>query len=156
MNIRQANFSDLDALVELNRDVQEMHVGFRPSEFKSTQDYDIATGLSEFIDDDRFYTIIAEDSGNAIGYAIVEIRHQKENAFKYSRDSLLIHQIAVAPRHRKKGVATALLDHARGLAERAGTTRIEIDVYSANHDAKAAYTALGFKTFRELMEKDIT
>ena len=116
----------------------------------------MAPGLSEFIDGDRFRTFIAEDNGNAIGYAIAEFRHQNENAFKYSRDSLLIHQIAVAPNHRRKGVATALLDHAEGLAEQAGVTRLEIDVYTANHDAKVSYAARGFRTFRELMEKDLT
>ena len=123
---------------------------------KSTSDHDMAPGLSEFIDGDRFRTFIAEDNGNAIGYAIAEFRHQNENAFKYSRDSLLIHQIAVAPHHRRKGVATALLDHAEGLAEQAGVTRLEIDVYTANHDAKVSYAARGLRTFRELMEKDLT
>ena len=112
MNIRPAKHSDLDALVELNRDVQALHVGFRPSVFKPTSDPDMAPGFSEFIDGDRFHTFIAEDNGKAIGYAIAEFRHQNENAFKYSRDSLLIHQIAVAPRHRRKGVASGLLDHA--------------------------------------------
>ena len=156
MNIRPAEHDDLDAIVELNRDVQEIHVRLRPSVFKSTNDYDMAPGLTDFIDSDRFHTFIAEDNGKAIGYVIAECRHQDENAFKHSHDSLLIHQLAVAPRHRRKGVATALLDHAQGLAVRAGITRLEIDVYTANQDAKIFYTAWGFRTFRELMEKDIT
>jgi ribosomal protein S18 acetylase RimI-like enzyme len=156
MNIRQARHTDLDDLVELNRDVQEMHVGFRPSVFKSTSDHDMTPALSEFIDSDCFHTFIAEDNGRAIGYVIAEFRHQKENAFKYSRDYLRIHQIAVAPSHRRKGVATALLNHAQALAEQAGVTRLEIDVYTTNQDAKVFYTAQGFRTFRELMEKEIT
>ena len=156
MNIRQARHNDLGALVELNREVQEIHVGFRPSVFKSTSDHDMAPGLSEFIDGDRFHTFIAADSGIAIGYAIVEFRHQNENAFKYSRDCLLIHQIAVALRHRRKGVGTALLNHIHGFALQAGVARLEIDVYTANQDAKAFYATRGFGTFRELMEKDIT
>ena len=136
MNIIQARHSDLDDLVELNRDVQEIHVGFRPSVFKSASDHDMTPALSEFIDSDRFHTFIAEDNGIAIGYAIAEFRHQNENAFKYSCDYLLIHQIAVAPSHRRKGVATALLNHAQCLAGQAGVTRLEIDFYTANQDGK--------------------
>ena len=95
MNIRQAKHSDLDAMVELNRDVQEIHVRFRPSVFKSTTDHDMAPALSDLIEGDPFHTFVAEDNGGTIGYVITEFCYQNENAFKYSRDSLLIHQIAV-------------------------------------------------------------
>lgn len=156
MNIRQAKRSDLDALVRLNRDVQEMHVRFRPAEFRPANHCDTADALAEIIDDDRFRVSVAEDNGTATGYVIVEFRHQSESAFKCSWECLLIHQIAVAPPYRRKGVATALLQHAQGLAAQAGLTRLEIDVYAANQDAKAFYAARGFQTFRELMEKDIT
>ena len=156
MNIREAKHSDLDALVELNQDVQELHVGLRPSVFKPTRNHDMSSGLSAFISGDHFQTFIAEHDGSAIGYAIAEVRHQDENAFKLSRDYLLIHQIAVAPDHRRKGVATALLEHARDLARQEGIARLQIDVYSANHDARAFYASQGFDTFREMMERDIT
>ena len=45
MNIRRAGHRDLDVMVELNRDVQEIHVSLRPSVFKSTNDYDMTPGL---------------------------------------------------------------------------------------------------------------
>jgi ribosomal protein S18 acetylase RimI-like enzyme len=156
MNIRPAERGDLKALVELNREVQELHAKLKPSVFKPTSNHDMAPGLAEFIDNDRFHTFIVEDNGKTIGYAVGEFRHQGENAFKYSRNSLLIHQISVAWDHRRRGVASALLDHFQILAERAGVTRLEIDVYTANREAKAFYIARGFGSFRELMEKDVT
>ena len=53
MNIRPAEQSDLDALVELNRDVQELHVGFRPSVFKLIGENENQTKIEKMRDRER-------------------------------------------------------------------------------------------------------
>jgi GNAT superfamily N-acetyltransferase len=152
MKIRSATESDLAVLATLNRDVQELHVSFRPSVFKSTDTHDMTNGLADLLHNDNFRTFLAEEDGAGVGYAIVKIRRRAADAFKHARNSILIIQIAVAPAYRRKGVASALLDHIRSFAQSSEIERLEVDVYSVNKDARAFYASQGFDTFIEMME----
>lgn len=54
-----------------------------------------------------------------------------------------IHDLAVSPEHRRKGVATALLAHL--IAEVQGARRIRLEVRASNTAARAFYQKQGFR-----------
>ena len=85
------------------------------------------------------------------------MRHvvQAADAFKLARDYLLIDQMGVAEGHRRKGVGRALMAEARRIAREGGATRLELDVYALNADARAFYASEGFTGFREQMEAGV-
>jgi len=58
----------------------------------------------------------------------------------------------VAPAHRRKGVATALVEYMKADAKARGFARIELDVWSFNEGALAFYETTGFTTYRRYME----
>jgi len=152
IDIREAVESDLPALVELNAEVQELHVGFRPEVFKSTAGHDMSPGLAQFVGNDGFTTLLARCDDTPAGYAIIKIRRRGEDAFKFAHNQILVIQVGVAEKYRRKGIGTALLNKIRSIAREEGIERLEIDVYSVNEGSKQFYISQGFAVFREVLE----
>jgi ribosomal protein S18 acetylase RimI-like enzyme len=55
-----------------------------------------------------------------------------------------LHRVAVAPRHRRTGLATALLDAGREAVAARGAERLLLEVAADNDAALALYAARGF------------
>jgi ribosomal protein S18 acetylase RimI-like enzyme len=60
-------------------------------------------------------------------------------------DSLYVVSLATDTRFRRRGVATALLDEASGLAAERGLRAVSLDTAAANEGAQALYEAIGFE-----------
>ena len=65
-------------------------------------------------------------------------------SFRRVVDELHVVNVAVAPAHRRKGLARILLRFALGKAEREGAVRALLEVRAGNREALALYAALGF------------
>lgn len=52
----------------------------------------------------------------------------------------------VAPAHRRRGIATALLEHAQTWAQARGDRQIGLQVFAENAGARALYRKFGFQT----------
>ena len=59
-------------------------------------------------------------------------------------DELHINNLAVAPPHRRRGIATALLTHVLGVGARMGARRATLEVRRSNDAARELYAQLGF------------
>jgi ribosomal-protein-alanine N-acetyltransferase len=59
-------------------------------------------------------------------------------------DELHINNLAVAPRHRRTGVATALLTHVLREGGRLGAVRATLEVRRSNEAARCLYDRFGF------------
>jgi len=60
-------------------------------------------------------------------------------------DALYVDALATAERHRRDGVATALLDHAAGEAFRRGLAAVALDTAVDNDAARSLYASAGFE-----------
>ena len=60
---------------------------------------------------------------------------------------LNVHDIAVLPTHRRRGIARALLAAAEDAARRQGCCKLTLEVLSSNHAAMAAYVQQGFAPY---------
>ncbi len=61
----------------------------------------------------------------------------------------------VAPAHRKKGLAKALMNHARCWAKQAGYTQISLQVFEDNEAAMNLYTQLGYQSQAKWMSLEL-
>jgi len=97
-------------------------------------------------------TLIGEVNGKRAGMSIIVFDllddvTQREQAF--------VAYMAVAPEHRRRGVARALLAAAEEEARRRGLSHISLMVTEASVPARALYAHAGFSDERVLMTKPI-
>ena len=59
-----------------------------------------------------------------------------------------IHDVAVAPGHRGRGIGRALLLAVEDEARRRGAVKVTLEVLSGNESAKALYVALGYGDYQ--------
>ena len=57
-----------------------------------------------------------------------------------------LHLIAVAPKYRRQGIASALLQHWQNAVQQQGATRLLLEVRSSNETAQQLYRKHGFQT----------
>lgn len=67
------------------------------------------------------------------------------------RPLLNIHDFAVSPRHRRKGVGKTLMHFVESYAKENGFCKLTLEVLEGNQPAKDLYTACGFEGY-ELAE----
>jgi len=87
------------------------------------------------IEDRNTNVIVARDGTSVIGFAMMKYR---------SVDAHLL-LLAVAPNHRRKGIATALLAWLEETLRIAGIAMIQVEVRASNHVAQAFYAKLGYE-----------
>lgn len=84
--------------------------------------------------------LLAEADGEAIGFATCFVGYSTFRA----RPLLNIHDIAVLPAWRRRGVAAALLDAIEGRARELGCCRLTLEVRDDNARARGVYARCGF------------
>ena len=68
------------------------------------------------------------------------------------RDFLDIDEFCVDEKHRREGIATAMVEFIKSFAIDQGYHRLELNMWEFNQDALAFYEAAGFETYRRYME----
>jgi ribosomal protein S18 acetylase RimI-like enzyme len=80
--------------------------------------------------------VLAARAGRAIvGFAIM----------RYAEDTAHLNLLAVAPPHRRRGIARRLVAWLEDTALTAGTFTIALELRAGNADARAFYAALGYR-----------
>lgn len=118
MRIRRANLLDLPGI-------------YRVEKQSFSHPWPLLAFLPYFLDREAL-AFVAEEEG-VIAF-ILAIREGEE---------IHIHDLAVAPEHRRKGVASALLTQLFSAAK--GVQRARLEVRFSNHPARAFYAKHGFR-----------
>ena len=90
------------------------------------------------------FSLIARDGGEPVGLA---------NCFTgFSTFAALplvnVHDLAVLPGHRGRGIGRALLHAVEGEARSRGASKVTLEVLSGNGGAQALYLALGYGDYQ--------
>ena len=149
VRIDRATGSDVPALVELNREIQDLHVAWSPQEYKHASAASVAAWFSEWLRKAGAVIFLAREGEVAVGYASCLIRETPENPFRRARRTLLVDHLCVRESHRRRGVGTALFACIEEEARRAEVEGIELDLRSVNEQAKAFYRSRGLSVQME-------
>lgn len=125
MTIRKAYPSDLDRIVELEREIFPDDAWPRDK-----LDDDLRSPYSHFL--------VTEEDGEIVGYAIAH--------FLPGNDVADIHNIAVLDAVRGRGVGSALFDRLVTWCREQGAAAIMLEVRADNEPAQALYASRGFQT----------
>ncbi len=152
MTIRFATIADTDGVLELLRQVNNVHEANRPDIFIKDKTKYTALELAAIFADETRPVFVATDEKNAVlGYAFCVFEpHGKNNLHDFL--TLYIDDICVDEAARGKGVGTALFEHVRAFAKEHGVYNLTLNVWDKNDAAQAFYEKCGFHIQKTGME----
>ncbi|MHB8894691.1 MAG: GNAT family N-acetyltransferase [Candidatus Geothermincolia bacterium] len=100
---------------------------------------------------------------NQIGPALVELGWDKEDLmamlkrmqpffdvdFEHGVDSVIVENVATSAMYRRRGLVSALIENAAGLARKESFKDMQLGVFTGNEPARKAYEKMGFKVVAE-------
>ncbi|HEX4146219.1 MAG TPA: GNAT family N-acetyltransferase [Pirellulales bacterium] len=153
MEIRVATVDDLADLISVQRETNELHVGFDPTFYRSATDAEFREAMAGFLAAADTTVWIARQEGAAAGFLVFKVVISPQNAFCHARNDGLIDQLAVAERFRRRGVGRALMDQAERYAAGHGCTELRLGVLISNTAARQFYAAVDFEPVLERWRK---
>lgn len=96
--------------------------------------------VRQAIGDKETLVVVATVAGELVGFAIM----------KFGDDNAHLHLLAVDPRHRRRGIATALLEWLETDCRTAGMQGIRVEVRIQNKPAREFYAQLGYGTLGQI------
>ena len=150
--IRYAEKEELEAVNKIRKQVNEVHVIGRSDVFREDGWQFIEPFIYTRFDEKNSKVIVADIDGEIVGFAVIQYIVRPESPFSKERRYLHIEEFGVDEKHRRKGIATAIINFAKEDAKKHGLIRIELDMWEFNDGAMAFYESVGFNTFRRYME----
>lgn len=152
MVIRFAKEDELERINVLRKQVNDLHVEGKPDVFKPGFNEELQNYVYYIFKDPEQKIVVADKDGEICGFAILHHIYKPENPFMKVRDFLDIDEFCVDEKHRREGIATAMVEFIKNFAKEQGYHRLELNMWEFNQDALAFYEAAGFDTFRRYME----
>lgn len=121
--------------------------------FEDPEAYDRKRPSAQYLDrllaGDSFIAVVAVSEGAVVGaIAAYELRK-----FEQERSEIYIYDLAVSEEHRRKGIATALIDELRAIGRERGAYVVYVQADYGDEPAIALYTKLGAR--EDVMHFDI-
>lgn len=141
IHIRNARPDDYETVEAIMRQVQQLHVGFRPDIYKYSETVLPPEVYAQAVADGTFF--VAEYGGRAAGILFIIYRHI-ESANQVTRDVIFVDSMAVDEDFRGRGIGHAFFDFLRELKRQKGCDGIELQVNAKNKAARKMYADYGF------------
>ena len=155
MEITLATPSHIPGLIDLLRQVGEVHHQIRPDIFRGgAQKYGEAELLNILADKSRPIFVAAEGE-TVLGYCFCIHRDYEGSSVLTDRREIYIDDLCVDEGCRGKGVAKALYDHVCGYAKQCGCAFITLNVWTGNDRAQHFYEKMGMKPRSVNMEIEL-
>ena len=152
MEIRLANAQDIPGILELLRQVGQVHHQLRPDIFRETcQKYD-ESALSELLKDENRPIFVAVESGFVAGYCFCVLRDYRGSTALTDRLEVYIDDLCVDENRRSSGIAQALYRHVTQWAKGLGCAFITLNVWCGNDQAMRFYEKAGLQPRSITME----
>ena len=146
---------DHELIASLNQEVQELHHRLHPAIFKPYDKAGILPFIQKYMEDPDCRAYVAMQGDVALGYVLFFIREAKENAYHYTLRSIYIDQICVLKQFQRSGVAGLLLHEVENAAKELGIHRIELDHWTSNIIAAAAFRKNGFLPAKDRLVRQL-
>lgn len=153
--IREADTDDLQTLVDLNLQIQRLHVEAEPHRFVEPSRGTVATWWSERLDDEAWRCLVADLEGRCAGYVLFEVVDRPASAFAPSLLALYVHQIGVDAPARRQGVGRALLEAVEGEAVAIGAEQVALDTWSFNDQAQTFFARCGYEVYNVRLRRSV-
>lgn len=147
--------TDCDTLARLNRHVHEIHVQLYPAYFKEYEYEPIKQFFAAMVTKPSHVFFLAEEQGEPVGYAWIELKTSAGNAFMNPYRSVFIHQISISQSYRSQGYGSRLLETIDEFARNNEAAKVELDYWTANAMVRDFYAKNGYTIYRQFVYKDL-
>ena len=153
IEVRKAEEKDVDRIIELLRQVLEVHAAIRPDIFVSGGTKYKKEELTALLADEsrRSYVAVDED-GRVLGYALCELKLPRPSNVLAPLKILYVDDLCVDERARGRGVGRSLFEFVKAEAKRLSCYEITLNVWEGNDAARAFYDKMGMKPKETQME----
>lgn len=154
MTIRNLTSGDYEAVLELDKELDQFHVDSRPDCFlmrdevypREAFEHNLAMpiwiGLGAF-----------DDSDNLVGFA--EATLWNESFMVKGVKTVCLDNIYVSPQYRRRGIAAKLFAQVEHWARAQGAVRLDLHTWHFNQGAIALYHEMGMTPQRYVFEKKL-
>jgi len=151
MQIRLAEQKDIPVILQLLRQVGQVHHDIRPDIFpEGTLKYDADALRPILVDEDRPIFVAVEQDAVA-GYCFC-IRKRFGSSSSTCREELYIDDLCVDENRRGQGIASALYRHTVNYARSLGCHSVTLNVWCGNDGAMKFYEKQGLTPRNIMME----
>ena len=148
--IRRAEERDIPRLLELLKQVNQVHFELRPDLFKKETKYN-ANDLERLLKNEDHVIFVYDDEG-VQGYLFSEIKDYTKNQLLQPIKTLYIDDLCVDEQSRGNHVGKKLLEHAKEYAKENHFHNITLHVWEGNDSAYEFYKRNGMKEQSRTME----
>lgn len=141
IHIRNARLEEYKTVETIMKQVQQMHIDWRPDIYKYSETVLPLEIFKQAINDKTFF--IAEYEGNIAGILFIIFRHI-ESPNQMTRNIIFVDSMAVDEKYRGKGIGHAFFDFLKDLRNDKRYAGIELQVNAKNKAAYEMYVNCGF------------
>jgi diamine N-acetyltransferase len=143
--VRTATAADLPALQELSRQIGAQHAAALPDVFREADPPLAPEHFERLLAGPESTALVAVREGEVVGLLMMYLRRAPDLPFFVPRVTAHVSDLVVDGRCRRAGIGRALMDAAAAWAREQGATRVGLNVWEFNQDARRFYEALGFR-----------
>ena len=155
MEIRLAKDSDIPGLIELLKQVGEVHHKIRPDLFRSGAQKYSETDLEGLLKDQNRPIFVGMEEGRLLGYCFCILEEVKGDPVLKDCRSLYIDDLCVDENIRGRHVGSCLYDYVCGYAKDIGCRSVTLNVWCGNDSAMAFYQSRGMRPRKIYMETSL-
>ena len=152
MEIRFAKPQDTDGILELLRQVGQVHHKGRPDIFRSGAQKYNARQVQELMDTEGVVIFVAAEEAQVLGYCFCFVKKHENDSVLCDRTELYIDDLCIDEAKRGKGIGKTLYDAACAWAKERHFHSVTLNVWCCNPSAMAFYEKLGMKPQKIGME----
>lgn len=156
IRIRRAEPKDGTAVIRLLVQIGALHHEGRPDLFRDdARKYNQAEFEEKLLNENEPVLVAVDDNDEVLGYMFGQINERKDHPVMKDARMLYIDDLCVDEKIRGGGIGKKLMDGACELAKELNCTKIFLNVWEFNENARKFYEKYGMTTFRRYMELDL-
>lgn len=147
-----ATVADREAVNAIARQIQDMHVSWRPDIYEPIEEHYTQSRFEEAIRNRQLY--VAKLAGEVVGFAALnQCTYDWPGVVR--RKVMLVDEFGVHEFCRGHGIGKAMMEDIHALAKAFGCTDLQLRVYPQNDDAVGFYQHCGFQIQNIGMQKKL-
>ena len=151
--LQLATSADRERVNQLARQVQSLHVQWRPDLFADTEEMFPQERFDAAVKERSLYVAKLDDL--TLGYALLKIRNYEGHPGLINRRVMVIEELCVEEALRDQGFGREMVEDIHALARAFRCTDLQLGVYPQNDDAVGFYQKCGFTIRAIEMQKKL-